>query len=185
MPVMSDIEGTFCRSTPWQTFSRRTVLLWTHDGRRLTGDVLEIGGVAGAMAEGVARAFPDVRLTVTDIDDVMVTAAKRRLSSHANINVEQADVTALPFPDPSFDAVTCYLMLHHVIAWQEALALAARVLRPGGAFIATTSPTPDSHASYTAWTGHPTSSSRPPISAEGSLVRTSTPSPFASRWPVT
>lgn len=49
--------------------------------------------------------------------------------------MEQADVTALPFGDASFDAVTSFLMLHHVIAWREALGEAARVLRPGGAFL--------------------------------------------------
>lgn len=132
---MSAIEGAFCKSAPWQAFARRAVLPWALDGGRLTGDVLEIGAGGGAMADGMARAHPGVRLTVTDIDDAMVASAKRRLRAYPNAKVEQADVTALPFPDGSFDAVTSYLMLHHVIAWQEALAEAARVLRPGGVLL--------------------------------------------------
>ena len=76
--------------------------------------------------------FPDIHLTVTDLDDDMVASARHRLGQRGNVTVKPADVTALPFGDASFDAVTSYLMLHHVIAWREALAEAARVLRPGG-----------------------------------------------------
>jgi ubiquinone/menaquinone biosynthesis C-methylase UbiE len=46
--------------------------------------------------------------------------------------VRQADVTALPFPDASFDAVVTCAMLHHTVEWQKALAVAMRVLQQGG-----------------------------------------------------
>jgi ubiquinone/menaquinone biosynthesis C-methylase UbiE len=87
------------------------------------------------MADGVARRFALAQLTVTDVDDAMVSASQTRLSHHPNVTARQADVTALPFAGASFDVVTSYLMLHHVITWQDALAEAARVLRPGGRFI--------------------------------------------------
>jgi len=135
MPVMSAVERAFCRSGPWRAFARRLVLPWALRGRRLAGDVLEIGGGSGAMADGVARAHPAAQLTVTDIDEAMVEAARNRLARHANVVVRQADVTDLPFQDGSFDVVTSYLMLHHVIDWAPALADAARVLRPGGVFL--------------------------------------------------
>jgi SAM-dependent methyltransferase len=66
---------------------------------------------------------------------VMVRAARDRLSGLAGVRVTQADVTALPFDNGSFDVVTSYLMLHHVIDWPAALAEAARVLRPGGVLV--------------------------------------------------
>lgn len=135
MPVMSAIESTFCRSAPWEWFARRSVLPWALDGHHLDGDVLELGAGGGAMADGVARRFPTARLTVTDVDDAMVTDARARLVDHPSVSVERADVTDLRFEDASFDAVTTYLMLHHVIAWREALTEALRVLRPGGTFI--------------------------------------------------
>lgn len=135
MPVMSVVEQAFCRSAAWECAARRTVLPWALDGHELAGDVLEIGGGAGAMADGVARTRPDVRLTVTDLDEAMVHDARARLADHAQVTVEQADTTALPFADGSFDAVTSYLMLHHVIDWQDALTEVARVLRPGGVFL--------------------------------------------------
>lgn len=132
MPVMSAIEGAFCRSAPWRAFARRAVLPWALGAEELTGDVLEIGSGGGDMADGMTQLFPDVRLTVTDMDDDMVASARRRVERHENAIVEQADVTALHYDDASFDAVTSYLMLHHVIAWREALLEVARVLRPGG-----------------------------------------------------
>lgn len=135
MPIMSAVERAFCRSAPWQVVARRVVLPWALNCYDLAGDVLEIGSGSGAMAEGVVTAFPAVRLTVTDIDQVMVASARRRLAGHPNITVQQADVTALPFPSASFDAVTSYLMLHHVITWREALHEASRVLRPGRVFL--------------------------------------------------
>jgi ubiquinone/menaquinone biosynthesis C-methylase UbiE len=46
-----------------------------------------------------------------------------------------ADATLLPFAEGSFDVVTSYLMLHHVIDWEEAVAEAGRVLRPGGLLV--------------------------------------------------
>jgi ubiquinone/menaquinone biosynthesis C-methylase UbiE len=97
--------------------------------------VLEIGGGSGAMADGAARLFPRAHLTVTDIDPDMVAVTRRRVAAHDNVVVEQADVTDLTFGDESFDVVTSYLMLHHVIGWREALAEAARVLRPGGVLV--------------------------------------------------
>lgn len=135
MPVMSAVESAFCRSAQWRLFARRAILPWSLAGHQLSGDVLEIGGGSGAMADGIARTFSGVRLTVTDVDDRMVAAARAILAGHENVFVKEADVTALPFEDSSFDAVTSHLMLHHVIAWRNALTEAARVLRPGGIFI--------------------------------------------------
>ena len=133
MPIMSPIESTFCRSAAWGAFARRVVLPWALAGEELRGGVLEIGGGAGAMAATVARRFPEARLVVTDVDPAMVSAARRRLGGAAR--VEQADVTRLPYADGTFDVVTSYLMLHHVIDWEAALAEALRVLRPGGVLL--------------------------------------------------
>ena len=135
MPTMSAVEQRFCRSAPWSAFARRAVLPWALSGTQLSGEVLELGAGNGAMAEDVMRRDPQIRLTVTDIDPAMVRAARNRLSGRAGVTVRQADVTALPFDAASFDAVTSYLMLHHVIDWRAALDEAARVLRAGGVLV--------------------------------------------------
>ena len=87
------------------------------------------------MAEGMARSFPGIRITTTDVDPRMVRAARRRLDGLGGAEARVADATALPFQDGSFDRVTSFLMLHHVIDWQGALREASRVLRPGGVLV--------------------------------------------------
>ena len=135
MPTMSRVEQAFCRSAPWRRFALHLVLPWALDGHHLAGDVLELGCGSGAMAEAAARRYPAVTITAVDIDQAMVRMAARRLNSVANASAQEADVTSLPFPANSFDTVTSFLMLHHVIDWPAALAEAHRVLRPGGLFV--------------------------------------------------
>ena len=132
MPVMSAVERSFCRSAPWAAFARRVVLPWALDGHGLAGAVLEIGGGNGVMAEQVLRRQPDLLLTVVDVDPRMTADSSSRLAAYESARVKTADVTRLPFSDGSFDVVTSFLMLHHVIRWQDALDEVARVLRPGG-----------------------------------------------------
>lgn len=131
MPVMSPIEGTFCRTHLWNVIAARRMLPWALGADPLTGRVLEIGGGAGAMAEATL-ADHDVDMTITDLDPRMVAAARERLGDR--VTAEVADVTALPYAAGSYDTVASYLMLHHVIAWPEAITEAARVLKPGGSF---------------------------------------------------
>jgi ubiquinone/menaquinone biosynthesis C-methylase UbiE len=136
MPEMTSLERAFCRSAPWRWFAREAVLPWALQGRQLAGDVLEIGGGSGAMAAEILQKFPAVRLTVTDYDQAMLETARTRLSEFdERVTVRQADATQLPFPDDSFDTVVSFIMLHHVIDWEAAIAEAIRVLRSGGSLI--------------------------------------------------
>ncbi len=133
---MSHVAQFTCRSAPWRFFAGHVVLPWALQGNELRGDVLEIGCGSGAMAAETLRRFPDVRLTATDFDESMVEVARRRLSDFGSrADVRQADATALPFPDGSFDAVLSFIMLHHVLQWEQAFVEAARMLRPGGRLI--------------------------------------------------
>lgn len=136
MPVMSKVERAFCRSAPWRSFTGRVVLPWVLGDTRLHGEVLEIGSGAGANAQVLLERHSDMQLTATDLDPVMVAAARRRLARYeSRVTVTEADATALPFEDDRFDAAVSLLMLHHVIDWRDALAELARVLRPGGTLV--------------------------------------------------
>ncbi|WP_233202036.1 class I SAM-dependent methyltransferase [Cryobacterium sp. Y11] len=130
---MSALEGAFCRSAPWRLAARR-VVRWVIQGVSLTGDVLEIGGGNGATAAELARANASLRLTMIDYDPVMVGAARKRLAEYSHAAARQGDATQLPFDDETFDFVVSFLMLHHVVDWEKAIAEVARVLRPGGIF---------------------------------------------------
>jgi ubiquinone/menaquinone biosynthesis C-methylase UbiE len=133
MPTMSRFEAAFCRSAPWRFWARRVVLPWALQGIRPGGHVLEIGAGSGAMATELLAAYPSVTMTVTDFDPGMVAAAERRLEPYSDrATARQADGTALPFDDHTFDLVLSWIMLHHTIEWEKALAEAVRVIRPGG-----------------------------------------------------
>lgn len=134
MPKMSRIETALCRSASWRHFTGSVVLPWALQGHDIRGDVLELGAGSGAMAAALLQRAPGIRLTITDLDEGMVASARGRFPSPAP-KVEQADATALPFESASFDFVLSFLMLHHVLNWQAAIAEAARVLRPGGMLI--------------------------------------------------
>jgi ubiquinone/menaquinone biosynthesis C-methylase UbiE len=136
MPSMSTFERAVCQSAPWRAFTGRLVLPWALQGAEVRGDVLEIGGGSGAMAEQILEACPDARLTATDVDPAMVDDARKRLARFEDrAVVREASATALPFPDESFDLVLSFIMLHHVVEWEQALAETLRVLRPGGRLV--------------------------------------------------
>jgi ubiquinone/menaquinone biosynthesis C-methylase UbiE len=133
MPAMSRFERSFCRGGVWRSFARRRALPWVLQGRVLNGAVLELGGGDGSIAEAVLDSEPDVCVTMTDIDPQMVDAAVRRLARFGNrVSVAVADATQLAYEDESFDVVLSFIMLHHVIQWEDAIGEAVRVLRPGG-----------------------------------------------------
>lgn len=133
MPRMSTAEALFCRSALWHFLAPR-MIPWATQDCSLAGRVLEIGGGSGAMAEAIIHSHGQVNLTTTDVDPAMVQAAQRSLAG-LPIEARQADATALPFADESFDMVVSFLMLHHVVEWEQAVAEVARVLRPGGLFV--------------------------------------------------
>lgn len=65
-----------------------------------------------------------------DSSPAAVEAAARR-----GLDARLGDARRLPFPDDSFDAVTCSHVLYHVDDRDRAVAELARVLRPGGRFV--------------------------------------------------
>ena len=111
--------------------------------RRLADDVaatapqgaalLDVGTGPGVLLVEIARRRPDLSLTGMDLSADMVTAAQRNLRPYADrATVRVGNVTALPFPDASFDLIVSSLSLHH---WDDpgaAVPELARVLRPGG-----------------------------------------------------
>src|SRR3954451_11463547 len=98
------------------------------------GEVLEL-------AAGTGRNLPfyprGVRLTAIEFSPAMLEIARdpaRRLGLDADLRLGNAE--ALEFPDESFDTVTCTLSLCTIPDDRAAVAEAARVLRPGGRFVA-------------------------------------------------
>jgi SAM-dependent methyltransferase len=136
MPAMSQVESLLLRSAGWRVFATRVVLPWALADERLDGRGLEVGSGSGAIAAALLDRFPALDLTATDVDPQMVLDARRRLRGFGErATVAQADATALPFDDDTFDVALCFLMLHHVGGWEQALRELVRVVKPGGRVI--------------------------------------------------
>lgn len=133
MPEMPSMAKALVTSPPYRIFARRILLPWVLQGERPTGPGLEIGAGGGTMTAQLLVAFPGLRMVATDYDADMVNAARETLKPFGDrASVQRADAADLSFDDARFGFVLSVAMLHHVVAWEKALAEAVRVLRPGG-----------------------------------------------------
>jgi ubiquinone/menaquinone biosynthesis C-methylase UbiE len=120
--------------------------MWGADLRRMFADIARLADVpAGASVLdipcGGGLAFRGlsnrqaVRYVAADISPYMLTRARReagRRDVQDAIEFVEADVTALQFPDASFDLCVTYNGLHCLPDPRAALGELSRVLRPGG-----------------------------------------------------
>jgi len=97
--------------------------------------VLDLASGAGEPALTVARAVgPDGDVVASDLLDEMLAGCRRRAAEGglANMSFELADMQALPFPDASFDRVTCRYGIMFAPDTAASVAEALRVVKPGG-----------------------------------------------------
>lgn len=128
-----------CASEGWKEVLRDLILPYALADARLGNDVLEVGPGPG-MTTDLLRVELD-RLTAVELDERLATALAARLAG-TNVEVVHADATAMPFEDERFSGAVSFTMLHHVptAELQDRLfAEVARVLRPGGVFVASDS----------------------------------------------
>jgi SAM-dependent methyltransferase len=99
-------------------------------------EVLEVGcGDGSIWRANLDRIPPAWRLTLTDMSEGMVEAAREALGDRASYSV--ANVQELPFADETFDAAVANHMLFHVPDRPRALAELSRVLHSGGVLVGT------------------------------------------------
>jgi len=98
--------------------------------RYATGkDVLECGCGTGLLLERMG-AFAKTARGI-DLSPGMLEKARAR-----GLDVREASITDIPFPDASFDVACSFKVLAHVEDIRAALAEMARVTRPGGVVLA-------------------------------------------------
>jgi SAM-dependent methyltransferase len=100
--------------------------------------VLDVGCGVGTTAIRVAQ-DQDVEVVAADIAPLMRDRADRNVAAAGltdRVRVEAADITALPYPDASFDVVLAEAVTMFVDRTKAANEL-ARVCKPGGRVLAT------------------------------------------------
>jgi SAM-dependent methyltransferase len=120
------------------------LLLGSDPGRQ----VLNAGAGQGTFTQLLERRGFDV--TSTDASPAAVEVLGQRVDGPA----VQADVTALPFADASFDAVVLGEVLEHVPDDRKAAAEVSRVLRRGGVLALSVPAHPRLYGPSDRWAGH-------------------------------
>ncbi len=99
-----------------------------------SGDtVLECACGTGMLTAVIAGRCAHV--TATDYSKKMLEHAKRNCRAYSNITFEQADITALPYPDERFDKVIAANVIHLLDDPFTAMEELNRVCRTGGKLI--------------------------------------------------
>ena len=133
---MNDHHLEMLVSDGWRTALRDSIMPWALEATDLGDDVLEVGPGPGLTTDILRELVPS--LTAVELDPELAAGLATRLAG-SNVEVVEADATAMPFTDRRFSGAVSFTMLHHVptAALQDALfADVARVLRPGGVLVA-------------------------------------------------
>jgi len=96
--------------------------------------LLDCGCGPGTITVGLAQRVAPGLVVAVDREPGQTELTRERAAAEGvdNVEVEVADVTALPFPEGSFDAVFSHALLEHLSRPVDALAEMRRVLAPGG-----------------------------------------------------
>ncbi len=133
---MNSYHLQFCASPEWRQTVEQTILPRALRDVDLGPVVVEIGPGPGFTTD-VLRTKVD-HLTAVELDPDLAVALAARLAG-TNVDVVQGDASALEFPDARFSGAASFHMLHHIEpddAQDRVFCELARVLRPGGAFVA-------------------------------------------------
>ena len=122
--VAGDMERHYSPGRTWEALARTVLPLFE------VGDVLDIASGDGVLAELLSPHAH--RYACIDTSARVVAAAGERLRRFPNVEVREGDMHALPFEDGSFDLVVLMHALTYSSQPAQAVAEAARVLRPGG-----------------------------------------------------
>jgi SAM-dependent methyltransferase len=92
-----------------------------------------VGDLGCGTGQVAASLAPFVKQVIAvDRSSDMLHAARRRVADLPNVDVRRGELETLPIQDAELDAATLLLVLHHLPEPLDALAEAARVLRPNG-----------------------------------------------------
>jgi ArsR family transcriptional regulator len=143
--VAGQMENHYSPGRTWEATAHGLL------GLLCLGEVLDVGSGDGVIARLLAPRASHI--TCLDQSEVVIQAARARLSARTNVSFDVGDMHRLPYADASFDQV----LLLHVLTYSDdpigAIREAARVLRSGGLLVASTL-APHDHGEISSSYGH-------------------------------
>jgi ubiquinone/menaquinone biosynthesis C-methylase UbiE len=137
-----------CASEEWRAVLTEQILPWALTDISLGEDVIEVGPGPGLTTDALRAALP--KLTAVEIDPDLAGKLADRMQG-TNVEVLNADATALPLDDDRFTGAVSFSMLHHVPTAElqdQLLAELARVLAPAGVLVISDSVASDDLAAF-------------------------------------
>lgn len=93
--------------------------------------VLDVGTGTGELVVKLARHYPRARIVGVDISAAMLRQARQKDFGAATVELVEASVYTLPFPDGTFDLITNTISSHFYRDFTAAARELARVAAPG------------------------------------------------------
>ena len=110
----------------------------SHFPKLTVAQAVELGCGAGRNAGELLKRYPDAHVTAVDYSELSVEKAaeyNKAAIQAGRCTVLQGDVSALKFPEASFDLATAFETIYFWPGLEKCFGEVARVLKPGGTFL--------------------------------------------------
>ena len=101
-------------------------------------EIIEIGCGGGRNAGELLKKYPEAKVTAIDYSEVSVEKAaayNAETIRNGRCKVQKGDVSALTFPENTFDLATAFETIYFWPGLEKCFAQTAKVLKPGGLFM--------------------------------------------------
>jgi SAM-dependent methyltransferase len=114
--------------------SRNSIILWALR-KYFPGfqSLLEVGCGTGFVLSGITQAFPDTRISGSEIFTAGLAFAAQRLPS---VELQQMDARKLPYQE-EFDVIAAFDVIEHILEDELVLRNFHRAIKPGGGCLIT------------------------------------------------
>ena len=122
------------------------------EGVSLPQGALALDVATGAGHTAFTLAALGLRVTASDLTPAMLQRVREGAAERGlDIETREHSAEALPYPDGSFDIVSCRVAPHHFSSPADFVRESARVLKPGGLFMLIDGTVPDDSPEAEAW----------------------------------
>ena len=123
------------RQSTYPAYDYRVELAGFNPGKNAR--ILDAGCGSGVVSRYLAKQFPDSQVVGCDFSAGRLSCAGEAAAGISNLGFETQDLTAIKFPDHSFDAIVCRYVVEHVANGKRETVMSElhRVLKPGGTIL--------------------------------------------------